>query len=215
MGTGVGFTLDSYAGTRPFLYHLTASDNVGRIRSLGRLQSTARMRGEDPEGATRRTQRAVSLRLRVGDGAVVIRDQATLHETNIEFSGGWTMQTLLEELDRRVFFWPGKESGPIAYGARHFAHYESLGARVLRVRFASLLARNPTATPYFSRYNSGSPRHVNGRASPRGLDTFLPADRCLYPPGEVVEVTFLDELLLPADAEFSERVEGPWRGFLI
>ncbi len=210
METRVGFTLDGYDRTRPFLYHLTAPEKVGRIRSMGRLQSTASIRREGTDGSPRRTRRACSLQLRVSDGVVVIRDQAPLYEANIEFSGGWTMEKLLEELDRRVFFWPGKEDGPIDYGERHFARYKPEGTRVLRMRFASLLARNPTATPYFSRHNSGSPRYSKGKASPRGPDTFLPAERCAYPPGRVVEVTFLDELLLPEDAELSEHIGGPW-----
>ncbi len=210
METRIGFTLDSYERSRPFLYHLTAPDNVGRLRSLGRLQSTASIRKGSPDRSPRGGRRASSLRLPVGDGEVLIRDQAPLHAANIKFTGDWTMERLLEDLDRRVFFWPGNERGPIDYGKRHFARYEPEGTRVLRVRFASLLSSNPAATPYFSRYNSGSPRYVNGRASPRGPDTFLPADRCPYPPGKVVEVTFLDELLLPEDTELSEHIEGPW-----
>ncbi len=96
METRIGFTLDSYERSRPFLYHLTAPDNVGRLRSLGRLQSTASIRNGRPGHSPRGARRASSLRLRIGDGEVVIRDQAPLHEANIKFTGDWTMEALLE-----------------------------------------------------------------------------------------------------------------------
>jgi hypothetical protein len=209
----VAFSLESYARIRPFLYHTTAPDNLARIRATGQLESAGRIRADTPAGPGPRLRRKETLPVITRGGVVLIRDQAPLHEGNITFTGGWGMATLLEELDRRVFFWPGTEKGPIDYGLRHFLRYRSHGVKVLRVSFQAILRRNPGAVPYFSRFNSGSPRFVNGRPSPRGADTFQRSEQCDYAPGRVVEVTFLDCVLLPYDTEVSDHIIGPWQPY--
>ena len=80
---------------------------------------------------------------------------------------------------------------------------------MLRVGLRELLSCNPNHRPYFSRFNSGAPRTVNGRKSPRGPETFLAADRWLGSPSTVVEVTFVGTVSLPKTTEFLDR--GEWR----
>lgn len=109
-----------------------------------------------------------------------------------------------------MFFWPGSEHGPDDYGVRHFEAYAAENPVMLRVAFDSLLERNPEQTPLFTKYNTGSPRYSQGRPSPRGPETFLPAKECAFPPSKVVEVTFLESVMLPEDSELSNHIRGPW-----
>lgn len=134
-----------------------------------------------------------------------------MHAGNIEFEGGWVLEDLVEDLNRRVFFWSGWERGPIRHGANHFERYRAERPAILRVRFGSLREHNPGSTPLFCKFNSGAPRRYQGRPSPRGPRTFLPAHDCPYTPGSVVEVTFLENVKLPPDTEVSDRPDGGWQ----
>jgi hypothetical protein len=207
----MSFTLERYSEVRPFLYHLTARGNVERIRSVGRLESTSVLLEAADLSHDVRTHRSEKLPIRVGAHEVLVRDQAPLHVGNIDFQGGWDLSDLVENLNRRVFFWSGWEHKPVDYGRNHFERYKHEQPAILRVRFDSLRARNTRRTPRFCRFNSGAPRCSQGRRSPRGPETFLPANRCPYTSKDVVEVTFLEEVILPADTEFSERPDGGWR----
>ena len=61
------------------------------------------------------------------------------------------------------------------------------------------MAANPGRAPLFCKYNSGGPRVVHGRKSPRGGSTFLPCDRTPFRPGEIREVAFdRGPIVLPA-----------------
>lgn len=204
------FALDSFSRTRPFLYHLTFRHNLEHIRSRKQLESATRLLGMAARDSERRTQRLEKRGVTVDGAQVFLRDQYPLREANIEFTGGWTFEKLLEELNSRVFFWPGSKYEPICYGVRHFEAYASENPVMLRVAFESLVACNPERTPFFTKYNSGSPRYSGGRPSPRGPDTFLPADQCSYPPSRVAEVTFLDTIVLPDETAVSHHIRGPW-----
>ena len=205
------FTLDQYSGVRPFLYHLTARENLERIRSLKRLDSAAILLLAADEENHIRTRRRDPMPLLVERDQILVRDQAPLHPGNIEFQGGWDLEDLVAELNRRVFFWSGRERGPVRYGANHFRCYQRERPVIIRVRFDVLRRCNMKRVPLFCKYNSGSPRCYQGRGSPRGPDTFAPAERCSYNPGDVVEVTFLGSVSLPPEAEISSYVTGPWQ----
>jgi hypothetical protein len=204
------FTLDAFSQTRPFLYHLAYRENLKRIRSKRWLESAASLLTAAKRQGDVRTQRPEKLAITVEGSRVLLRDQAPLHAANIEFEGGWTFQRLLEDLNSRVFFWPGLEGGPNDYGVRHFEAYAAENPVMIRVAFESLRQVNPERPPLFTKYNSGSPRYSQGRPSPRGPDTFLLASQCIYPPNKVVEVTFRDSVLLPDETEFAHHVTGPW-----
>lgn len=209
------FVLDRYSRIRPLLYHLTARKNIERIRALRRIDSTtallaaaANEEGVEEGAPIRRT---ATTPISIGLDQVLLRDQAPLYRRNIQFTDGWELEDLVEETNRRVFFWSGWEHGPISYGVRHFKRYQVEHPLILRVPFAALRRCNAEQAPFFCKYNSGSPRRFQGRGSPRGPDTFLPADRCSYNPGNGVEVTFVGSETLPDDTEVSDHVEGPWR----
>lgn len=197
---------------RPYLYHFTARENTEYLRSHRSLLSTNQLLSQT-EGGAKPARRAARLTARVSGAEVVIRDQAPLYPANIELTGDWSFENLLHSLDSRVFFWPGAEQGPIDYGRRHFQRYETEQPLVLRLPFENLLRENPKRVPYLCKFNSGSPRYVNGRASPRGPDTFMPPNEFSHRPSEVVEITFLDSVKLPKSTECSGHFEGPWNRF--
>lgn len=205
------FGLDKYSKVRPMLYHLTARQNLERIRSLRRLESTELLsRGADQD-TDLRARRTETISVAVDSRQLFLRDQAPLHAGNIEFEDGWGLEDLVEDLNRRVFFWSGWERGPIPHGENHFERYKSESPVILRTRFDSLCKHNPKNTPLFCKFNSGAPRRYQGRGSPRGPRTFLPAHACPYTAGCVVEVTFLEAVALPPDTEVSNCPNGGWR----
>jgi hypothetical protein len=112
----------------------------------------------------------------------------------------------LDALNERVFFWPGDFAGPINYGQRHRARYTE--DVLLRMSFCDLIERNPLNAPYFCRFNSGAPRTVAGRKSPRGPDTFAKVCNWERPVSEVVEVSFVGSVELPDNVEVEQQ--GNW-----
>lgn len=207
----MSFRLEKYAEVRPVLYHLTARQNIEHILALGRLLSAEVLSRTADQEVDLRTPRDHTTPVSADSYVAFIGDQVPLHAGNIEFEGGWVLEDLVEDLNRRVFFWSGWERGPIRHGANHFERYRAERPAVLRVRFDSLREHNPGTTPLFCRFNSGAPRRYQGRPSPRGPRTFLPACDCPYTPGSVVEVTFLENVKLPPDSEVSGRPNGGWQ----
>jgi hypothetical protein len=117
---------------------------------------------------------------------------------------------LLCQLNERVFFWPG---GPDIsdYGQRHFERYRAEKPVILRVPTSDLFEANPESVPEFCRFNSGSPRCTKGLGSPRGPSTFIQGTTADFSPGNVVEVTFLESVLLPHSTKVGDSPDGPWR----
>ncbi len=206
------FDLDELIATYPLVYHLTARANLARIRGTGQLESAvALLRGAGRLDLLQ-VRRAGPATIEVDGDAVILRDQAPLHAGHIQFEDGWDLAQLIESLNRRVFFWPGREAGPIVYGQRHFQRYAEEGPAILRVRLRALVEANPGRTPLFCRYNSGSPRTTGGRKCPRGPLTFLPCTEFPDDHRKVVEVTFEEVVALPAEAtEVLLDAEAGWR----
>lgn len=198
------FDAESFARTRPYLYHLTASANLPAIRARGKLCSAMQLCEEAGERSalSGKRKRCVELRLRSGEHAV-LRDQAPLHAGNVSLEGGWTFEDVLLDLNSRVFFCPGKECWLTRYARAHFDTYEGTDAVVLRMPTAAILAN---AEAEFSRFNSGAPRTSGGRKSPRGPATFQA--RPNWPPSETVEVTLRCEIDLPATVDLWRRPHG-------
>lgn len=194
----MGFDLTRFAEARPRLYHLTARANLDGILRTGRLEAARVLMERAGDMSMLRQRRREHYRLRVDGREVVLRDQKPLHRGNIAFEGGFGFEDVVEALNRRVFFWPGDEEGPIDYGRRHFGRYGGEDCVVLVVPTAALLEANPDVQAEFCRFNSGSPRCTGGRGAPRGPRTFLPAHECPFSPGAVKEVTFREFVRLPA-----------------
>jgi len=200
------FRVGRFIEKRPFLYHVTSPLNLDRIRKSRRLESAEQLyRAGDqvlPPEARRST-----VDLQIGNVPVRIRDQKGIVEGNIEWYGGWGMRELLDDLNRRVFFWADVKSV-----AKHLRTYEAErpslvilrvpAQELVRMRFLS--SDDPEdPLPWFSRYNSGFPRwNPNGKdgeaeASPRGPKTFVLASKADFTLKDVKEVTFVGEIALP------------------
>lgn len=204
------FTLDALARLRPFLFHLTARENLPRIRRLGRIDSAARLAKlagrEDVLTARRRNHEPI-----IVDGeTVLLRDQAPLHAGNMQLDDGWSFEQFVRHINDRVFFWPGGVAGPISYGVRHFERYADESPAILRVPTAAMFAANPDGTPMFCRYNSGSPRWSRGIAAPRGSSTFVGSADAHFSAAQVVEVTVPGSLILPEGVSVGDTPSGPW-----
>jgi len=205
-------TLDQFTRLRPFVYHLTAADNVQLILGAGCLYSAARvLRVANRTGDVRQVRREKA-RVQHEGASISLRDQQPLHEKNCALSDLWSFEDLVEHLNDHVYFWPGNESIPISSGLNHFKRYRSENAVVLKVQTTSLLRSNPAAVPLFSRFNSGAPRWSGGKPSPRGPNLFIPVESFNGPAADVVELVFRDEINLPANATILQPAQ--WRALL-
>jgi len=207
----VPFTNDEFTRTRPYLFHLTDRDNVSRIRDVRVLHSAAVLMQQAGDTSYLRQKRRTSIQIAIADRVVCIRDQQPLHAGNIRFHGEYAFEDVVQSLNERVFFWPGKVDGPIDYGERHFERYVDDQPVILRVSTADLFNANSGVSPFYCRYNSGSPRCSKGLGSPRGPNTFVASTQADFAPSSTVEVTFEKQVVLPAQVEVGDTIVGPWR----
>ncbi len=202
-----------YSRNRPYLYHLTDRSNLDHIRETNNILPAARLMELAGRVDLRRARRREHERLIIGRKSILTRDQAPLHQGNVELINGFSFEDLVESINRRSFFWPGTAVGPISCGVRHFERYQEERPIILQIAFQSLLDVNRGVDPLYCKYNSGSPRCSNGNKSPRGPDTFLSSGRFKGTPSQVVEVTFDVPIMLPADTKVGDHSAGPWRLF--
>lgn len=210
----MSISLTTFADARPYAYHLTAADNLVRICELGRMESAADLLAAAGRPDVLRKRRREHLPIEVGGQTLWIRDQKPLHAGNIAFAADWTLEDFVEALNRLVFFWPGKASGPNEYGVRHFERYAAEKPVIVRAPTADLFEANPGNQPLFCGFNSGSPRYTGGRASPRGPATFVQAEEFPWGFGRVVELTFRAPVQLPTRTEYGHHPSGPWKTLL-
>jgi uncharacterized protein DUF7002 len=206
----VPFDLTAYGSLRPYLYHLTARSNLPRIGQGRVLESAASLAHQANESVVIEAKRARHVPIVVDGEPVVLRDQSPLHARNMMLEDGWTFERFIAHLNERVFFWPGRDTGPNDYGRRHFGRYETEKPVIVRVAFASLLAANPESVPLFARVNSGSPRWSGGVPPMRGSRTFVAASDAPFGASDVVEVTFQGRVHLPPDAQVADGPDGAW-----
>jgi hypothetical protein len=192
------------------MYHLTAAENLPGILATHRLCSAAAL----PAHATGtvRHPRPESVSVPTPWGTALIRDQRPLHPRHLELQPGFSFEDLIGLLNRHVFFWPGTDAKPSRYGRNHFARYASSAPVFLRFPTGCLFERYPDAIR-FCRYNSGAPRTVRGRKSPRGPDLFLPPERFSGKPSDVVEVAIPTDVELPHETQRATTPGGPWVPF--
>lgn len=195
-----------FIALRPFLYHLTSLDNITSISQTRTLFSAAELRRRAGLPGYIEKRKAHDF-ISINGHRIAIRDQSPLHAGNIDFADGFTMEDMLTLLNGLVFFWPGTERGPIAYGIRHYARYSHERPAVIRVRTERIL-RNPNSI-LVCQYNSGSPRWNAGRASPRGAATFVGIEKSVLKPSSVVELVSnspvsLEESTLVSRSGFTE-----------
>lgn len=192
---------------RPYLYHLTARENLSAIEQLRELRCTNLLLEASGLEHLASTRRREHLQITIMGSAVIIRDQAPLKEGAIEFEDGWSVPRLVKHLNEQVFFWPGTAAGPIGAGANHFDRYSSERPVIIRIGTQAAIRANLR----YSRFNSGAPRCSGGKRSPRGSKTYFAAEDFPGTPSDVVEVVVEGSLQLPATAELAEQPYGPWR----
>jgi hypothetical protein len=197
----VSFTIEEFAELRPFLYHVSARENLPRLQRTHRLDTADHLLRSAARLDLLRERRPTAISLLVEGETVVLKDQRPLIEANLSLEPPWTFGDFVEFLNQRIYFWPGDAIGPIVSGARLLAHYAEELPLVLRVRVADLLNANPGATPLFSPYNSGAPRMQRGRAVSRGPNLFRSAQAAQRRRFEVIEVAFRAPLKLPMTTE--------------
>jgi hypothetical protein len=208
----MAFTIDQFIRARPYVFHLTARANKARIRRTGMIDPASHLLAASGQQALVTVRRRTCIDLPINGEVVQVRDQAPLHAGNIAFEGGWQMPDVIQELNERVFFWPGSKDRAIAYAHRHFARYGEERPVVLRASLETILLANANHEPGFCRFNSGSPRCSSGRKSPRGPSTFLRCADADFRCGQVVEVTFRGTIALPPETEWADSYDGPWQG---
>lgn len=201
------FAITQFLRYRPYLYHLTAAENLQSIASTLRLRCTNALLAEAGLTQWSSMKRRENMPVLAGVGTVLIRDQKPLSEGAIEFEEGWDFKRFIEHVNQHVFFWPGTSSGPIKPGLNHFGQYRSESPVILR--FSTEYA--DTANLKFSRYNSGAPRCSGGKHSPRGSRTYLAASEFPGTASEVVEVVADGAFALPISVEASSSPAGPWQ----
>jgi len=205
----VPISLETYAGLRPYLYHITTRSNLPWIRAGRALESAASLAAKADASSVQRARREVGAPSAVGAGQGMLGGHSSLHARNAQLEEGWTFERFLAHLNERVFFWPGRDVGPIHYGWRHFARDESKGLVIIRASFADVLHAN-SQPPMFARGNVGSPRWSGGPPPVRGSRSFSSADDASFDEGDVVEVAFQGRVVLPASAQVSDRLDGGW-----
>lgn len=202
----MGFFASDFVALRPFVYHVLASENVPVLKATRTLWSTAELAERSGRPDILCGRRLDRPKVQLPEGTVMLRDQTPLSMGNVKLEGGWSAEDLLRELNDRVFLWPGSETGPIGHGLRHAEAYAKSDI-LIRFPFRDVVQQGPA----FCKYNSGSPRCTQGRASPRGPTTFLPADLCDFRPSQVVEVTFVGSLALPENTKWRGAPGEAWQ----
>lgn len=190
------FDLERLCVLRPFAFHLTSEQNIPSICGMRVLLPAGHWLRGSPSATIKRREH---VRVSSNGREIIIRDQRPLHAGNIAFMDGLTMPEFIRSLNSRVFLWPGRESGPIPHGLRHFQRYKHERPVVLRFPMNEIVSQSGVA---FCRYNSGSPRCTHGQKSPRGISTFLSHTTAPFGAAAVVEVT-CDRVLLSEKTEAS------------
>ena len=195
-GEAVPFTAAELARARPVTYHFTAPANAARATRTGRLDCAAALLTAAGLTAAIRERRRADVPLDLPGGPVLVSHQRPLKAGCIVFDApGWDFARYVAHLNARVFFWPGRASGPVAQGKRHLAGMRAAGyaPAILRVPTADLIDHNTRRGPWLTRCNSGATR---GRVQ-RGAGTFRRPQDCPFPATEAAELTFLRHAVLP------------------
>lgn len=192
-----------------FLLHVTYARNLDSIRSGGRLYCASKIME-----IAKRTDLATRIRDKLTiveyEGvAFTLTDNVPLYQNQhqIDFYGGWDIDTLREAIDQRVFFW--LDNG---MNAGHVKRYKTLGEELifLRLPLGETFEANKERGPEFCKYNSGAPpQHVNTR-TPRGPRTFSSAITAECDHDNLKEVVFRDYVDLPKSAKFRRDLESPF-----
>jgi hypothetical protein len=189
---------------------LTGRENIRRIKLTSALDSTERLLKQAGRSELLCSRRVGRRYIALDNVSILLRDQDPLHAGAIAFEPGWDLGRFVGHVNRHVFFWPGAAGGPVEAGRNHFDRYAPERPLLLRVGLYQLMIANRETEPLFCRFNSGAPRVVGGRRSPRGAMTYQRADDFMGTPSDVVEVEFEHGIVLPNATQIGASYDGPW-----
>ena len=106
--------VSAFATTYPILWHLTMEPNLQRIERTQTLESAVSLVRAAGNERWLRRRRPAAQALTIGAETVAQRP-GSLDEGAIQLGGGWTFERVVEEINRRVDFWPGT-AGPCRAG---------------------------------------------------------------------------------------------------
>src|SRR4051794_40686223 len=95
----VPFSLSQFVQLRPYAFHLTFRDNLGRIRAHRRLESAANLVQEATGSVDLSERRSKHLALFVGSDTVWLRDQLRLHVANMVLEEEWQLSDFILDLN--------------------------------------------------------------------------------------------------------------------
>jgi hypothetical protein len=205
--------IEEFIKKKEFLYHLTDSDNLEKIKAEKKLLSTEAIlnltsfvENERIEFLSQR--RKTHEIIEIGEDKYHIRDQRPISLLNLVkcLTTGFSVKDFFRMLNNRVFFWP-----TLQRLNSHYKRYSSENPIIIRVATEELLKINPHSE--FCRLNSGATRsnsHLKGAPPERGNGTFLPAEEFKYTVSKVAEVTFPGSCKLPRSIYIGKSPEGPW-----
>ena len=182
----------------PVLWHVTPAVNVERIRRTKVLESAAALMSAAGDQRWLRQKRPWNVPLDVAGESVLLRNQRPLHDGHIAWEDGWNRARLLEELNKRVFFWPGDDRLPTKRARRNVEHFLASGDYVvLRLPFAAVRS-TPGVRIEYCRCNTGAPRTVNRQKAVRGPSIFKTQESWEEPASKVREVAVVHQVPLAA-----------------
>ena len=206
--------LKQFVKIRPHIYHLTDKRNLDSILENGKLLSTkklvasADLNNKNEFLTTRRKDHEI---ITAGGNNYYIRDQRPLSLKILEgcLDKGCSKEDFIAYLNSKVFMW-GKMAGLQSHYARYIAQNEK--PIILQFNTEEVFALNKS--PRFTRLNSGAPRsssYLDGKGSPRGLNTFENAADYSLSAGTVNEVVFDEQCILPESIYLGYKPEGPFK----
>ena len=210
----MAFLLEDLVAVRPYGFHVCSEVNFASIRSSGVLRSAHALLSGTVYEKYLQGRRRDRISVKIGDQEIELRDHRPLAPGSLALPAGYTLEAFIAKLNARVFLWAGTASKPVRSGLHHIARYASEGkVYLLRVPVSALIRANPDVDLEVTFCNSGSARHHGGQPAFRSPETFMPLAKASRRPAEVVELTFMDKVILPEETVYSEMLEGPWLGW--
>lgn len=195
--------------SRPYLYHLTSSqnaDNISSTKNLFSANTLIDMTNDESLQGVKRARRAEHQTIVIGENTFFLRDQRPISEKALAkcLTNNWSVGDFLFHLNDRVFMWPTLDRL-----WKHFTRYEQERPIIFRFSTSDIIEANPHVK--FCRLNSGATRpssYLGGIAPLRGAESFVVADQFDRQVRDVAEVTFENECKIAGPIWSSARPDG-------
>ena len=173
-------TLDQLSGRYPFLYHMAEGGSLPQILRHGLLSTTAILDLCNVEGIERyaleaNVRKEMCVVHHPDHGSFTLRDQKPLSVGKLVgcLRDGLTPEDWLRLINRKAFFWAGREKVEQLLRARAYREREHL---VLKINTRTLVTAHEDRVT-LAAMNTGS---TSPMAHPRGRDTMLSLARFPY-----------------------------------